>query len=328
LMLRFQMYESSRENIAHVFSSWDRVQGVLQLSLNQMEDKAPTPASYKGQKNTVNHQEVEKTPVGKHEGHRNLQSQLETQCEVGEGAVRAQHAGVPCLDIPVTNPKDMTRIILESGKLPTAEEIMTSLGIYPFGPPLPPTATFSLVDYPEKRWDYAKDSSAKGRPRKGKAASKDKSPEESQRSTQRTKSTWDASTKSKRLSEAKKSTLQSASAPTEPPRWKQCRWIVPSHGEVKLTVRFRTTEPGKFKRTLLFEILGSKRLYRLPCFGIGLYPSISKNPRLVFPQWRKTMKDDEVIFREYVESTKLFHFGPLLCGKSREWYVLPAPKHA
>ncbi|XP_059716786.1 hydrocephalus-inducing protein homolog [Haemorhous mexicanus] len=42
--------------------------------------------------------------------------------------------------------------------------------------------------------------------------------------------------------------------------------------------------------------------------------------RVVFPQWRKTMKEDEVIFKEYVESTKQFHFGPLLCGKSREWY--------
>lgn len=36
------------------------------------------------------------------------------------------------------------------------------------------------------------------------------------------------------------------------------------------------------------------------------------------------MKEGEIIFKEYVESTKQFHFGPLLCGKSREWYVLPA----
>lgn len=36
------------------------------------------------------------------------------------------------------------------------------------------------------------------------------------------------------------------------------------------------------------------------------------------------MKADEIIFKKYVESTKQFHFGPLLCGKSREWYVLPA----
>lgn len=35
------------------------------------------------------------------------------------------------------------------------------------------------------------------------------------------------------------------------------------------------------------------------------------------------MEADEIVFKEYVESTKRFHFGPLLCGKSREWYVLP-----
>ncbi|XP_077642380.1 uncharacterized protein LOC144247048 [Lonchura striata] len=42
--------------------------------------------------------------------------------------------------------------------------------------------------------------------------------------------------------------------------------------------------------------------------------------RLVFPQWRETMEADDIIFKEYVESTKQFHFGPLLCGKSRDWY--------
>ncbi|XP_039555136.1 hydrocephalus-inducing protein homolog [Passer montanus] len=34
------------------------------------------------------------------------------------------------------------------------------------------------------------------------------------------------------------------------------------------------------------------------------------------------MEADEVIFKEYVESTKQFHFGPLLCGKSRECFTL------
>ncbi|NWV78316.1 HYDIN protein, partial [Dasyornis broadbenti] len=325
---RFQIYESSRQNVIEIFSNWDRLQGIVQLPVDQREDQAPTPTKQNGQKKTVKPQEkVEKKPVGKYEDNRNLKSsQLETQHEVAEGAVRAQHVGVPCLDIPVTNPEDMTRMILESGKLPSTEEMMTSLGIYPFGPPLPPTATFSLVDYPEERWDYAEDSSANGQQQMGKEASKDKSPQEKRISTQSTKSPSDASTKSRSLSEAKESTMSEASSLIA--RWKQCRWIVPPHGEVKLTVRFRTTQPGKFKRMLRFEIMGSKRLYKLPCFGTGLYPSINEDPRLVFPQWRKTMEDDEIIFREYVESTKLFHFGPLLCGKSREWYVLPAPEQA
>ncbi|XP_068035201.1 uncharacterized protein [Anomalospiza imberbis] len=57
-----------------------------------------------------------------------------------------------------------------------------------------------------------------------------------------------------------------------------------------------------------------------PTSHIRLRATVLEVPRVVFPQWRKTMKEDEVIFKEYVESTKRFHFGPLLCGKSREWY--------
>ncbi|XP_068034859.1 hydrocephalus-inducing protein homolog [Anomalospiza imberbis] len=57
-----------------------------------------------------------------------------------------------------------------------------------------------------------------------------------------------------------------------------------------------------------------------PTSHIRLRATVLEVPRVVFPQWRKTVKEDEVIFKEYVESTKRFHFGPLLCGKSREWY--------
>ncbi|NWV33680.1 HYDIN protein, partial [Grantiella picta] len=327
LMVRFQIYESSRHNVRQVFSHWDRVQGVVQVPVNQREDKTPSPTKFRGQKNTVKPQEKVEKSVGKHESRSILKSShLEKHRKGAEGAARAHRVGVPCVNVRVTDPEDMMRRILASGKLPAAEKMMTSLGIHPFGAPLPPTATFSLMEYPEKRWDYAKDSSAKGRPEMRKEASKEKSPQESQISTQSTGSPWDISgAKSKHLSVAKKSTPQTSSLIA---RWKRCRWIVPPHGEVKLTVHFRTTEPGLFKRVLMFEVMGSKRQYKLPCFGTGLYPSISEDPRLVFPQWRKTMKDDEIIFREYVESTKLFHFGPLLCGKSREWYVLPASKQA
>ncbi|RLV73221.1 hypothetical protein DV515_00017134 [Chloebia gouldiae] len=107
-------------------------------------------------------------------------------------------------------------------------------------------------------------------------------------------------------------------------RLKRYRWVVPAHGEVELKVRFSTKKPGKFEQTLRFELVQTKRQYELPCRDTGLYPSISQDPRVVFPQWRETMEEDEIIFKEYVESTEQFHFGPLMCGKSREWYVLPA----
>ncbi|NWW29263.1 HYDIN protein, partial [Falcunculus frontatus] len=335
LILRFQIYESSRQNVTEVYSYWDRVEGTVQLPVIQKENQSQPSAEQKDPK-TDNPQEQVKKKLAQNLGDpRSLQSsQLERQSEVAEGAVRDNHVGVPCLDIPVTNLKDMLRKIMRAGRLPTEDQMLKHLGLHPDGPPLPPAAILSMVDYPEERSGSAKtpdakDSSAEGQPKTGEVASKAKSPEENQISTQSTKSPQHPSTtRPKSSSEAKKSTLQRASLPTEFHRLKRYRWIVPAQGEVELKVHFCPTESGKFQQTLRFELVGIKCLYELPCSGTGLYPSISQNPRLVFPQWRKTMEDDEIIFKEYVESTKQFHFGPLLCGKSREWYVLPAPERA
>ncbi|NXY09599.1 HYDIN protein, partial [Pteruthius melanotis] len=290
----------------------------------QKESQSQPSAEQKDQKKTNRSQEkAEKKPVQKRGGHRSRQSsQLERQSKVAEGAVRGKPVGVPCFDIQVTGLKDTLRKVLKRGMLPTEDQMLSYLGLHPDGPPLARAAVLSVVDYPEKRTPDAKGSSAKGQPKMGKVASKDKSPKQS------TKSPQDPSTRPKSSSVAKKSMLQSASLPTELLRLKRYRWIVPARGEVELKVRFCPTKSGNFQQTLRFELVGTKQLYELPCSGTGLYPSISQNPRLVFPRWRETMGDDEIIFKEYVESTKQFHFGPLLCGKSREWYVLPAPERA
>ncbi|XP_077028979.1 hydrocephalus-inducing protein homolog [Agelaius phoeniceus] len=220
------------------------------------------------------------------------------------------------------------------------EKMLKHLGLHPEGPPLPPAAVLSMVKYPEERLGPAervepftivapggaamednlakapdvKGSSTKGQPKTGKVVSRDNSSNENLISTQRRKSPWDS------FATRSKSMLKSASTPTEFLRLKRYRWTVPAHGEVELKVHFSTKKPGSFEQTLRFELVQTKCQYELPCRGTGLYPSISQNPRLVFPQWRKIMKEDEIIFKEYVESTKQFHFGPLLCGKSREWY--------
>ncbi|XP_062355723.1 hydrocephalus-inducing protein homolog [Cinclus cinclus] len=298
-------------------------------------------AENKGQKTYKSQEKVEKKPEQKGGGQRSLQSsQLETQSKVAEGAVRDEHVRMRCLDIQVTNPKAMIREILRDGRLPTKDEMLRHLGLHPEGPPLPPAAVFSVVNYPEERLGSAecvkpftivapegaamednrakapdaKGSSTKGQPKSHIAASRDSSPKDNQISTHRTESPQDSS------ATRSKSVLKRASTPTEFLRLKRYRWIVPDHGEVELKVHFSTKRPGKFEHTLRFELVETKRQYELPCSGTGVYPSISQNPRLVFPQWRETMETDEIIFKEYVESTKKFHFGPLLCGKSREWY--------
>ncbi|NXH84440.1 HYDIN protein, partial [Edolisoma coerulescens] len=333
LILRFQMYELSQQNVTQVYSYWDRVQGTVQLPVIQKGNESQPSAEQEDQQKP---QEKVEKDAQKPGDHKSLQSsQLEKQSSVAEAAVTDKHLGVPCLDIQVTDIKDMLSNILQTGRLPTEDQMLRHLGLHPDGPPLPRPAVLSMVDYPEERSGSAectpdvKGSSAEGQPEMGKVDRIDKSPEEKQISRQSTKSPQDPSTtRSKSSSEAKQSTLQSASLPTEFLRLKRYRWIVPAQGEVELKVRFCPTKSGKFQQTLRFELVGIKRLYELPCSGTGLYPSISQNPRLVFPQWRETMKEDEIIFKKYIESTKQFHFGPLLCGKSRERYVLPAPERA
>ncbi|XP_063024379.1 hydrocephalus-inducing protein-like [Melospiza melodia melodia] len=318
LILRFQIYESSQQDMAQVFSYWDRVQGTVQLPVIQKGNKSQPAAGNKGWKASKPQEKVKKQPKPKHEGQRSLQSsQLRTQSKVAEGAVRDKHVGVPCLDIQVADPKAMIGEILRDGKLPTEDQLLKHLGLHPDGPPLAPGAALSIAEYPEAKAPDAKGSSAERQPKRGKVVSSLRSAKENQISTQRTESSQDSSvTRSQSPSEV----LERASTPAAFLRLKRYRWKVPAQGQVELKVNFFTKKPGKFEQTMKFEIVLSKRQYELPCSVTGLYPSIIQNPRLVFPHWRETMEEDEVIFKEYVESTKQFHFGPLLCGKSREWY--------
>ncbi|XP_048648423.1 hydrocephalus-inducing protein homolog isoform X1 [Marmota marmota marmota] len=98
------------------------------------------------------------------------------------------------------------------------------------------------------------------------------------------------------------------------------RWIVPANGEVTLRVHFSSNSLGNFDQTFNFEILGTRRQYQLYCRGVCTYPYICQDPKVVFPQRKKDMKPNEVIFKQYIMSLEKFSFGPLLCGKSRDKY--------
>ncbi|CAM9162906.1 unnamed protein product [Bubo scandiacus] len=150
LALRFQSYEASQKDVTHILSSWDRAQGILLSPLNQ----EVVQHQVQGQRQRLSRQRSRKDREKEHlEKLKALEdSKLSgLEGEGAEGSARGQDVGVPCLDIQVLSSADVTRAILESGRLPAAEQILDDLGLGPSGPPIPPTAFYSVIRYPEKR---------------------------------------------------------------------------------------------------------------------------------------------------------------------------------
>ncbi|XP_064315287.1 hydrocephalus-inducing protein homolog [Phalacrocorax carbo] len=379
LALRFKIYEASQKDVMHILSSWDRVHSILLSPLNQeevqhqAEDQRQHLTSHRSRKGREKERQerLEKERVEKE---RLEKEQLETlkalqdsklsqlEGEGAEGSARGQDVGVPCLDIQVLSSEDVIRKILESSKLPAAEQILDDLGLGPAGPPIPPTAFYSVIRYPEKRMAPAAGEAPKHFifvVPEGATAEEEKDTKslvdalivpaektsEQQVTPTRGRSRKEKATGSQVAAREKRSSgrgrrgLQGpdTGTPTRPPkvyqsgadmvpspgrsvRLNSCRWIVPAHGEVELKVHFSSVVPGQFDQTLHFEVLGTNRQYQLHCRGTCLYPTISQDPRLVFPHRRKSKADDDIIFKQYIMNTGIFHFGPLLCGKSRDWY--------
>lgn len=135
LALRFKIYEASQKNVMHILSFWDRVQGILLFPLNyeemrqQAEDQRQRLSSRRTRKDRekerqekLEKERLEKERLEKAKALEDSEvSQLEG--EGAEGLSRGQDIGVPCLDIQVVGSEDVIRMILESGKLPTAEQV-------------------------------------------------------------------------------------------------------------------------------------------------------------------------------------------------------------
>ncbi|CAM9161005.1 unnamed protein product [Bubo scandiacus] len=240
LALRFQSYEASQKDVTHILSSWDRAQGILLSPLNQ----EVVQHQVQGQRQRLSRQRSRKD----REKERLEKVKALEDCKLSglegegaEGSARGQDVGVPCLDIQVLSSADVTRAILESGRLPAAEQILDDLGLGPSGPPIPPTAFYSVIRYPEKRMV----------PAAGEAL--------------------------EHFTFVVPEAMSEASSLIA--RLSSCRWIVPAHGEVELKVQFSSTVPGQFDQTLHFEVLGTKRLYQVHCRGTCLYPTVSQDPR-------------------------------------------------
>ncbi|NXU58594.1 HYDIN protein, partial [Turnix velox] len=370
LALRFKIYEASQRDIVHILSSWDRAQGTLLSPLNleelhQQENQRQHLSSRKSRKDREKERlEKERAEKERLEKLKALEEAKLSQSEGegAEGSAKVQDAGVPCLNIQIPSSEDVTRKILESSKLPAAEQILDELGLGPSGPPIPPTAFYSVIHYPEKRVappagealkhfvfvmpqgataeEEKKDpeslvdsalpavkvseellTPSRGRLKKEKAMVSREAVRDKRASGRGRRGLQGPGlTAPTHLPEADHSGADTVPSPEAPIRLSSYRWIVPAHGEVELKVHFSSTVLGQFDQTLNFELLGTNRLYQLHCRGTCLYPTISQDPRVVFPHRRKSKADDDIIFKQYVMDTGVFHFGPLLCGKSRDWY--------
>ncbi|XP_059164883.1 hydrocephalus-inducing protein homolog isoform X3 [Physella acuta] len=258
-------------------------------------------------------------------------------------------------------------MLLESGHLPTKEEVLDGLGLGTQGPPIPPPATFAVIPFPVKRKPpplpemgggytfiaaypddpnvgieekskeeveeeaavvekLSKEENAK---KGGKGADKGRTSTEQKRSAERKKNRRNsvaqaASPTSEGGIPADDPAQQGAQPTAEnliPPKPLTIfRWTVQANGEVKLKLRFLSDDLGQFDQTMNFEIVGTRRRYQLFCRGVCAFPTISKEPRIVFQSRKKNRRLDEIVHKKYILNTETFEFGPLLVGKSRDKY--------
>lgn len=93
---------------------------------------------------------------------------------------------------------------------------------------------------------------------------------------------------------------------------------MPAHGEVVVRIRFTSDDLGQYDQTLNYEIAGTRRRYQMYCRGVCAFPTISREPRVVFPRRVKSKRNDDILHKQYVLSNDTFEFGPLLAGQNRE----------
>lgn len=102
-------------------------------------------------------------------------------------------------------------------------------------------------------------------------------------------------------------------------RLQRFRWFIMPGSEIVLRVRFTSDECGQFDQTLNFEIVGTRRRYQLHCRGVCTFPSICREPRIVFPNRKKARENaNEIIHKKYVLAEDIFDFGPLLVGNNKD----------
>ncbi|KAI9095517.1 hypothetical protein DFS34DRAFT_651319 [Phlyctochytrium arcticum] len=105
------------------------------------------------------------------------------------------------------------------------------------------------------------------------------------------------------------------------------RWVIGPHERRELMVKFTASEVGKFEQTLSFGLVGARARLATKCVGHCQYSQIPNEPKRIFSKWRKTKDEKTIVHGEYVSSTGIFEFGPLLYSKPREKYLDRFPEN-
>ncbi|XP_051884712.1 hydrocephalus-inducing protein homolog [Pristis pectinata] len=400
LFLRFQKYDRHQKKISQILEFWDRSQGTVllppsedgQSAGEEQSTERPVPSSKKGkkerheklEKERAEKERAEKDRLEKEKVERERQERLREEkaisspqsdvvadgeaVESTEKAEKEESIGVPQVRLSVNDPEEnIGKIVLDTGKIPSVEEMLDSLGLGPSGPPIPPPALFSVVKYPVERkpvsgQDVLSHFSLSPNVEEGKLLLEDKKEPEQEPELavpvvkeeltvqHKGKSKKDKVEKAevdrdKRRSgghrkgrrDSRSSVILGAPSPqsdidhssvidgtvkeeSTTVRAPPYRWILQPGEEVTLQLRFSSVVCGTFDQTLNFELLQTRRCYKLYCRGICTFPTISQDPRVVFRHRIKDVKQQEIPRKKYVMRTGVFQFGPLLCGITRERY--------
>ena len=101
---------------------------------------------------------------------------------------------------------------------------------------------------------------------------------------------------------------------------KDTRWIVPPFTVRDLVVVF-SGEKGKTEQKLRFGIVGSVTVLALQCSGFCTFPQLNRDTKLIFSAQLKTKTSPQaIVHKHFIQSTKVYEFGPLLAGRNRDGY--------
>ncbi|XP_040894088.1 hydrocephalus-inducing protein homolog [Toxotes jaculatrix] len=149
LQTQFGTYERSQAQVEHILQHWDRVQGLLLVSLPSEEAptvsedapiEQPSPAVKRSKK--ANSKTMSPMP-----------SQTAAPADADkEGDKVSPQDIIPHIVLNVTE-KDCPSAteLLRGSTLPSLDEVLDNLGLGPSGPPIPPPVTFSIVPFPKNR---------------------------------------------------------------------------------------------------------------------------------------------------------------------------------